>query len=375
MMSLILYIQVFLIIQINEKTIQLFYNDKIVYFRSMNFIRKILFPFSIIYSAIASIRNYCYDIGLLKSYTFNLPIIAVGNLSVGGTGKTPQIEFLIRLLSNKYKVATLSRGYNRKSSGYIFADTNVNAEIIGDEPYQYFTKFPNIQVAVDADRKNGIEQLLSNSGKPDVILLDDAYQHRRVKAGFYILLTSYNELYSDDFQLPTGNLRENSSGAKRANLIVVTKCPFDLTKQEQEVIKNKLAILPNQTLFFSTIEFDEFVYSENEKKPVSEILNVDKLLLAGIAKPQTFFEHLQRNKEACLTFPDHHQFMEKDLLEIKNKAQNNIIITTEKDFMRLKGSLPKEQLYYLPIKTKFLFEGDNFDKIIINYVESSTRIG
>lgn len=364
-----------MIIQINEKTIQLFYNDKIVYFRIMNFIRKILFPFSIIYSAIASIRNYCYDIGLLKSYTFNLPIIAVGNLSVGGTGKTPQIEFLIRLLSNKYKVATLSRGYNRKSSGYIFADTNVNAEIIGDEPYQYFTKFPNIQVAVDADRKNGIEQLLSNSGKPDVILLDDAYQHRRVKAGFYILLTSYNELYSDDFQLPTGNLRENSSGAKRANLIVVTKCPFDLTKQEQEVIKNKLAILPNQTLFFSTIEFDEFVYSENEKKPVSEILNVDKLLLAGIAKPQTFFEHLQRNKEACLTFPDHHQFMEKDLLEIKNKAQNNIIITTEKDFMRLKGSLPKEQLYYLPIKTKFLFEGDNFDKIIINYVESSTRIG
>ena len=341
----------------------------------MNLLRKILFPFAIIYSVITSLRNFLYDTGVFKSYSFHLPVIVVGNLSVGGTGKTPQIEYLIRLLSNKYKVATLSRGYKRKSTGFILADANVNAEIIGDEPFQYFTKFLNIQVAVDANRKSGIELLLSNSNKPDVILLDDAYQHRRVKAGFYILLTSYNELYSDDFQLPTGNLRENRSGAKRANVIIVTKCPSDLSKEEQEVIKNKLAISPKQTLFFSTIEFDEYVYSENEKKPVSEILNVDKLLLAGIAKPQTFFAHLQSNKEACLTFPDHHQFTEKDLLEIKNKAQNSIIITTEKDFVRLKGSLPKEQLYYFPIKTKFLFEGDNFDKIITNYVESSTRIG
>jgi tetraacyldisaccharide 4'-kinase len=341
----------------------------------MNLLRKILFPFAIIYSVIISLRNFLYDTGVFKSYSFHLPVIVVGNLSVGGTGKTPQIEYLIRFLSNKYKVATLSRGYKRKSTGFILADANVNAEIIGDEPFQYFTKFLNIQVAVDANRKSGIEQLLSNSNKPDLILLDDAYQHRRVKAGFYILLTSYNELYSDDFQLPTGNLRENRSGAKRANVIIVTKCPSDLSKEEQEVIKNKLAISPKQTLFFSTIEFDEYVYSENEKKPVSEILNVDKLLLAGIAKPQTFFAHLQSNKEACLTFPDHHQFTEKDLLEIKNKAQNSIIITTEKDFVRLKGSLPKEQLYYFPIKTKFLFEGDNFDKIITNYVESSTRIG
>lgn len=341
----------------------------------MNFIRKLLFPFSILYSAIASIRNYCYDNGWLKSYTFNLPIIVVGNLSAGGTGKTPQIECLIRLLSDKYKVATLSRGYKRKSNGFILADANANAKIIGDEPYQYFTKFPNIQVAVDADRKNGIEQLLYNSIQPEVILLDDAYQHRRVKAGFYILLTSYNELYFNDYQLPTGNLRENKSGAKRANVIIVTKCPPDLSNHEQENIKNKLAILPNQTLFFSTIEFDEYVYSEKEKILVSDIKDVDKLLLAGIAKPQTFFAHLQINIEACLTFSDHHQFTEKDLLNIEYKAQNNIIITTEKDFMRLKGSLPKEQLYYLPIKTKFLFESDIFDKIITTYVESSSRIG
>ncbi|MCF8321183.1 MAG: tetraacyldisaccharide 4'-kinase [Flavobacterium sp.] len=334
----------------------------------MNLIRKILFPLSILYSAIASIRNYCYDIGLLKSYTYNLPIIVVGNISVGGTGKTPQIEYLIRLLEDKYKLATLSRGYKRKSSGFILADANASAKIIGDEPFQYYTKFPKIQVAVDADRKNGIEQLLSNSSQPEVILLDDAYQHRRVKAGFYILLTSYNELYADDFQLPTGNLRESSKGAKRANVIIVTKCPSDLSKAEQANIINKLAISGNQKLFFSTIEFDEFVYSENEKLLVSTLQNVDKLLLAGIAKPQTFFTHLQSNKEECLTFSDHHQFTEKDLLEIKNKAENKIIITTEKDFVRLKGNLPKEQLFYLPIKTKFLFESDIFDKIITNYV-------
>ena len=341
----------------------------------MNFIRKILFPLSILYSAIASIRNFCYDKGLLKSYAFNLPIIVVGNISVGGTGKTPQIEYLIRLFADKYKVASLSRGYKRKSSGFILADSNANAEIIGDEPFQYYTKFPNIQVAVDADRKNGIEQLLSNPIKPNLILLDDAYQHRRVKAGFYILLTSYNELYSDDFQLPTGNLRESCKGAKRANIIVVTKCPSDLSIVEQDNIKDKLAISANQKLFFSTIEFDEYVYSENGKQLVSELQNVDKLLLAGIAKPHTFFAHLQSDKEDCLTFSDHHQFTEKDLLEINNKAQNKIIITTEKDFVRLKGSLPKEQLFYLPIKTKFLFESDNFDKIITTYVESSTRIG
>ncbi len=220
-----------MILQINEKTFQLFYKDKIVYFRSMNLIRKIVFPFAILYGLVTSLRNFLYDAGILKSFSFNLPVIVVGNLSVGGTGKTPQIEYLIRLLSDKYKVAALSRGYKRKTTGFILADANANAEIIGDEPFQYYTKFPNIQVAVDADRKNGIEQLLSNSRQPEVVLLDDAYQHRKVKAGFYILLTSYNELYSDDFQLPTGNLRENRSGAKRANVIVVTKCPSDLSKE------------------------------------------------------------------------------------------------------------------------------------------------
>jgi tetraacyldisaccharide 4'-kinase len=339
----------------------------------MNILRKILFPFAIIYGVITSFRNFLYDKGIFKSYSFDLPVIVVGNLSVGGTGKTPQIEYLIRLLSEKYKIATLSRGYKRKSKGFILADANANATIIGDEPFQFYSKFPNIQVAVDANRKNGIEQLLSQTSKPEVILLDDAFQHRKVKAGFYILLTSYNELYCDDFQLPTGNLRESRGGAKRANIIIVTKCPSDLSIESRIAIANKLNIESNQQLFFTTVAYDDFVYSENEKRKVSEIQNIDKLLLAGIAKPQSFFAHIQNNNEECLTFPDHHHFTEKDILEIKNKANNKIIITTEKDFVRLKERIPKEQLFYLPIQSKFLFEGINFDKTILNYVESGSR--
>ena len=182
----------------------------------MNLLRKLLFPFAILYGLITSIRNFLFDKDILKSYSFDLPVIAVGNLSVGGTGKTPQIEYLIRLLSDKYKIATLSRGYKRKSKGFILAEANANAATLGDEPFQFFQKFPSIQVAVDADRKNGIEQLLLQTEKPEIILLDDAFQHRKVKAGFYILLTSYGDLYSDDFMLPTGNLRESRSGAARA---------------------------------------------------------------------------------------------------------------------------------------------------------------
>ena len=339
----------------------------------MILLRKILFPFSILYGFITSIRNFLFDKGILKSYSFNVPVIAVGNLSVGGTGKTPQIEYLIRLLSSKYKVATLSRGYKRKSEGFILADATSNAEILGDEPFQYYEKFDTIQVAVDADRKNGIEQLLSQNEKPEIILLDDAFQHRKVKAGFYILLTSYGDLYSDDFMLPTGNLRESRSGAQRANIIIVTKCPLTLSLDEQNKIKAKLKLTPNQELYFSFIDYDAAIYSEDKMMKVEAIRNVDTLLLAGIAKPTPFFEHLKSKDEECLTFPDHHHFTENELVEIQNKSQNKIIITTEKDFVRLKDSILKEQLFYLPIRSSFISGSENFDKTILNYVESSTR--
>lgn len=347
------------------------FKDKILYFRGMNILRKILFPFAILYGFITGFRNLLFDRGILKSYSFDLPIIAVGNLSVGGTGKTPQIEYLIRLLSGTYKVATLSRGYKRKSEGFVLADKNANAEMLGDEPFQFYQKFPNVQVAVDANRKNGIEQLLSGNTKPEIILLDDAYQHRKVKAGFYILLTACNDLYADDFILPTGNLRESRKGAKRADVVIVTKCPADISLDEQNTIKRKLRLKPNQELYFTFIDYDSAIYSEEKQLQVSDIKEVDKLLLAGIAKPEPFFEHLKKDNDEVLVFPDHHHFSEKDILEIKNKAQHKIIITTEKDFVRLKGQLPKEQLFYLPIRSSFVSNTHSFDKVITDYVGNS----
>ncbi|MEZ7497200.1 tetraacyldisaccharide 4'-kinase [Flavobacterium sp. Arc3] len=341
----------------------------------MILLRKILFPFAVLYGFITGIRNFLFDFGILKSYTFELPIIAVGNLSLGGTGKTPQIEYLIRLLSEEYSVATLSRGYKRKSEGFLLADASSNAEVLGDEPFQFYKKFKNIQVAVDADRKNGIEQLLSKAQKPEVILLDDAYQHRKVKAGFYILLTSYGELYCDDFMLPTGNLRESRSGAKRANVIIVTKCPSNLSTEEQNSIRNRLKTAKNQELYFTTIEYDEFVYSEKGVRAVQDILGTDKLLLAGIAKPASFFAYLQAANDVSIAFPDHHHFSEKDILDIKNKSLNKIIITTEKDYVRLLGRIPADQLFYLPIKSRFLKGDELFRKTIMNYVGTSTRDG
>ena len=341
----------------------------------MNFLRKILFPFAVLYGFITSIRNFLFDYGILKSYSFPISVIAVGNLSVGGTGKTPQIEYLIRLLSNKYKIATLSRGYKRKSEGFILANTTSNAEILGDEPFQFYKKFPNIQVAVDANRKNGIEQLLSQSNKPDVILLDDAFQHRKVKAGFYILLTAYNDLFINDFMLPTGNLRESRSGAKRADMIIVTKCPRDISELAQNKIKKSL-LRENEKqaeVFFTFIDYDDKIYSNNKTLNVNEVKTVDKLLLAGIAKPESFFAYLQSENDECLMYPDHHHFSEKEIVEIKEKAKNKIIITTEKDFVRLNEKLSNDSLFYLPIKSSFVNNSTDFDKQIINYVGTSTR--
>jgi tetraacyldisaccharide 4'-kinase len=337
----------------------------------MNLLRKLLFPFAILYGFITSLRNYLYDKGILKPYSFDIPVIAVGNLSIGGTGKTPQIEYLIRLLSPNYKVATLSRGYKRKSEGFILADAASTTEILGDEPFQYFKKFRDIQVAVDADRKNGIEQLLNQESRPEIILLDDAFQHRKVKAGFYILLTAYEDLFCDDFMLPTGNLRECRNGAKRANLIIVTKCPLDITELEQQNIKNKLAVdLP---IYFSSIDYDDKVYNDTESLAVSDLKLTPKMLLAGIAKPKPFFDYLQTDKDEVMTFSDHHHFSESDILNIKSRAIDKIIVTTEKDFVRLNAKILRKQLFYIPIKSKFLSNQESFDTIIFNYVGTSTR--
>jgi tetraacyldisaccharide 4'-kinase len=337
----------------------------------MKILRKILFPFSILYGFITSIRNFLFDKAILKSTSFDIPVIAVGNLSVGGTGKTPQIEYLIRLLSYEYKIATLSRGYKRKSEGFVLADSTSNAEILGDEPFQFYQKFPNIQVAVDANRTNGITQLLSQKEKPQVILLDDAYQHRKVKAGFYILLTSYGDLYADDFMLPTGNLRESRSGANRANIVVVTKCPKELSDEKQAEIRLKLKLTCSQQIYFTFIDYDDFIYGGNEKIAVNEIKSEPKMLLAGIAKPKPFFDFLKNENDECLTFPDHHHFSETDLDSIQDKSNGKKIITTEKDFVRLKDSKLVSQLYYLPIKSTFINQHQNFDATVLEYIKTN----
>jgi tetraacyldisaccharide 4'-kinase len=335
----------------------------------MNFLRKILFPLAFLYWLVTFIRNWLYDKGIFKSTSFDIPIIVVGNLSVGGTGKTPQIEYLIRLLSDKYKVAVLSRGYKRSMEGFILADEKATASSIGDEPFQFYSKFPNIQVAVDANRVNGIEKLLQLPNKPDVILLDDAFQHRKVKAGFYILLTAYDDLFCDDYILPFGNLREPSSGKKRADMIIVTKCPKDLSELAQQKIREKLKV--KQPVYFTTIEYDDYVYGNDGQLLVSEIQSESKVLVAGIAKPKLFFDFLKNETDETLVFPDHHHFSKQDCEQILAKANGRKIVTTEKDFVRLNGLLPKEQLFYLPIKSTFL--NTNIDKTIKNYVGQSTR--
>ncbi|GGD15760.1 tetraacyldisaccharide 4'-kinase [Flavobacterium orientale] len=339
----------------------------------MILIRKLLFPFAILYGFVTAIRNFLYDKAVLKSFSFDVPVIAVGNLSVGGTGKTPQIEYLIRMLQENYQVATLSRGYKRKSKGFLLANSKSTVSDLGDESFQYHTKFHNLQVAVDADRVNGISQLLHQTIPPQVILLDDAFQHRRVKAGFYVLLTAFDDLYIDDFMLPTGNLREYQSGAKRASVVIVTKCPIDLSEKQRLEIEKKLQVKSYQKLFFSSISYDEFVYSETTKKAIKEIKESEKLLVSGIAKPKPFYDFVQKDSDEKLTFNDHHDFTESDIDSIRNKSKGKIIVTTEKDYMRLKGKLKPEKLFYLPIKSTFIQNELEFINTIKNYVEQSTR--
>lgn len=334
----------------------------------MKQLRFLLFPFAALYSLITGVRNFLYNQGFFKSFTAPIPTIVVGNLSVGGTGKSPQIEYLIRLLAEKYRVATLSRGYKRKSKGFVLANENTKVEDLGDEPYQFFSKFKNIYVAVDADRTNGIQQLLKLNNPPEVILLDDAYQHRKVKASFYILLTAYNDLYCDDFVLPVGNLRESKTGAKRAITVIVTKCPPTLSDSEKEKIKTKLKLESLQKLFFTTIGYDDFVFSKKQKLSVYKIKSQPKIILAGIAKPEPFFNHLKNENDLLLKYPDHHNFSDKEIEEIKSKANGKIIITTEKDYVRIKDKFDGNQLYYLPIKTEFLNDVELFNRLIVDLI-------
>lgn len=343
----------------------------------MNLLRKIAFPFSLLYGLITYVRNYLYNNGILKSNEFKTPTIVVGNLSVGGTGKSPQIEYLVRLLHDNYKIAVLSRGYKRKSRGFVIADEFSTFETIGDEPFQFYKKFPNIIVCVDANRTNGILQLEKMKNPPDVILLDDAFQHRKVEGGFNILLTSYNNLYVDDFMLPTGNLREMKSGAKRAQAIVVTKCPNSLPKIEQNQIISQLKPKENQAVFFTTISYDNELRGDTSIN-LEKLRNSEILLVTGIANPKPLIEYLsvQQVKFEHLKYPDHYNFRQKDIQDIQEtysliQSKNKIVLTTEKDFVRIFGRL--KNVHYISIKTTFINHENDFNSSINNYVEQSSR--
>lgn len=332
----------------------------------MKLLRKILVPVVPVYQGVTWLRNYCYDNNILKSKRYDFPIICVGNLSVGGTGKTPMIEYLIRLLRTEYLVGTLSRGYGRQSRGFIIADKHSTALNIGDEPFQFYHKFPNIIVSVGEDRQFAIQNLLQLEKSPEVLLLDDAFQHRKVKAGFNILLTCYNDLYVNDMLLPTGNLRESKSGAKRADVIIVTKCPANTSLEEQRIIKSELKIEANQQLFFSTISYSDSIISKRKIIALNELKNEKFTLVTGIANPEPLINFLNEkgfdfNHEV---FKDHHDFSSSEISELRSKE---LVITTEKDYMRLKDKLESDKLFYLPIESRIL-NAEVFDNSVKSFV-------
>ncbi|WP_297691389.1 tetraacyldisaccharide 4'-kinase [uncultured Eudoraea sp.] len=319
----------------------------------MQLLRILAFPFSLIYAFAVYFRNLLYDTGILTSAKMSTPTICVGNLSVGGTGKTPMIEWLLNHLSGGSKLAVLSRGYKRKSKGYVLAQPTSTAEEIGDEPLQIYSKFPEVAVAVEADRVKGIEQL-ETSLRPDLILLDDAYQHRKVKPSFSILLTSYGQLYTKDWYLPTGNLRDSKSASKRADLIVVTKCPPDLDNECQLRIIQELNPEINQKVLFCTLEYDKSLKGEKADLSILDLKNKGVTLVTGIAYPKPLIEYLksQEIRFDHREFSDHHYFSGKEIDFFNSRP---FVLTTEKDYMRLKDKV--ENLYYISVRHRFLGEG------------------
>lgn len=336
----------------------------------MKVVRLLLFPFAVLYDLITSLRNFLFDISVFESTSFQIPVIVVGNLSVGGTGKTPQIEYLIRLLKDGFKVAVLSRGYKRETKGFVLLNERYNALDVGDEPLQYFKKFEFIDVAVDANRVEGIQKLMKSTA-PEIILLDDAYQHRKVKGSFYILLTKYNDLFTDDFLLPTGNLRESRKGVQRANIIVVTKCPFNLKEVEKENIRKKLQRYKKK-VYFSAISYADKI-AGNQNLSLDELKKFEVLLITGIANPSPLLEFLLKKeiKFTHLEFADHHHFSSKEIEGIQQKfsaitSDKKLILTTEKDYTRLVNRL--DELYFLEIETTFLEHQSQFDTVIKSHL-------
>ena len=341
--------------------------------------RVLLLPLAVLYGAFIKVRNWLFDKQYLSAARFNFPLICVGNLAVGGTGKSPMVEYLLALLHTRYKVATVSRGYKRKTKGYVLAGATTTALEIGDEPMLFHKKFPSVPVAVGEERLDAIPQLLHDNKDLQAIILDDAFQHRSVQAGFNILLTEFGNTYNHDFFLPTGDLRDERGSAKRAQVIIVTKCPTDLTEAQRQKIMRSLRPKNYQRVFFTCIQYETpyHILDVANKRPIT---NEDEvLLMCGIAnpKPLKHYLHEQARTYYQQDYADHHIFSIDDLQDVVRQfdsiaAQHKFIITTEKDAVRLtkfQEELKLLPFYVLPIKHSFLFdEGPHFDELILSFI-------
>ena len=352
-------------------------------------INRWLRPLSSLYGLGVELRNQLFELNILKSRSFTTPVISVGNITVGGTGKTPHVEYLVRLLSNEAKVAVLSRGYKRKTHGYQLADKDSTMRDIGDEPYQMKLKFPNIEVAVDANRCEGIDHLINDeqTKDTDVIILDDAYQHRYVKPGINILLVDYHRLIIYDELLPSGRLREPIESKKRADIVIITKCPDSLNPIDYRVLTKAMKLYAYQSLFFTSLHYGApYLLFGGDETRVPKKQNSDVLLLTGIASPEQMIDDVQPNVKSLkpLTFPDHHAFSPRDIEKINNAfaampQESRVILTTEKDAARLRNvsglsEEVKQRLLVLPVEAKFMLDGEEiFNDKIISYVRKNSR--
>lgn len=337
-------------------------------------LRFLLFPFAFLYLLVTWARNRLYDLGIKPSVSFDIPVIGVGNLTVGGTGKTPMVEYLILLLREKYKIATLSRGYGRSTKGFRIASEDDHAGTIGDEPLQFYQKFkPEVIVSVGEDRAFAIPTLLQEHQEVEMILLDDAFQHRRVKPSFNVLLSDYNRPFYKDFLLPVGRLRESRRGAKRADAVVVTKCPPQITGDEMIRIEKAIRRYVKKPVFFASIGYGHPVpFKTTTSMPTDKVL-----LLTGIADPRPLKKYVSQHfgLEEHLTYADHYKYDLKDVQTLKEKIAGKpgvCLLTTEKDKVKL--DVPKFEsitstlpLFYLPISIKFLKNGRDFDEMVLNH--------
>lgn len=342
--------------------------------------RILLLPFAILFWLAVVVRNWLYNKNVFKPITFGLPLICIGNLAVGGTGKSPMVEYLVLHLKNRFKVATLSRGYKRKTKGYALANELSTAIEIGDEPMQFHVKFPDVPVAVGEERLDAIPQLLHDRPDTQAIILDDAFQHRVIKAGLNILLTDYNNLFTRDFFLPTGDLRDQRSSYKRAQIIVVTKCKPQLSQEERNSIIKEISPLPHQKVFFTCISYgNPYHITNRDLRQIDESTEI--LLVTGIANPRPLKDFLEEEVEAyhMMSYDDHHIFSMVDWKDIKKRfagigSEKKIILTTEKDSMRLlkfKQEMNGMPFYVLPIEPKFLFSQENeFNEEVVQFIQN-----